>query len=519
MGEKCERDVSGVVDRKAPDGAKSDGPHRGRGRPNEHTIVGCGPEVILDAVPKGRTAQIEAAINDGFRTDAGLAPALIRWNGALSVSATIYMANRDYLTEQYLQNCEHQPGSSVGTTLKSERGAALSGEIVAYDNLGASAQSSATFAGPTFAVFELADRSYRELITSMVGSGHARAREDGIDIDGKRVASENSFHREQAKDALLDDRSKGADHAARALDRSHQDLGLALTGARAATLLLRRNALNRSASEDQVRVDELQADLALWGEIDTLLGTVAELSSFAAPLVDAGAAFDFKPVLAEETALTERMPIDADKLMTTEGPAGPGMGEIRKGGGLLTRFVQWVGGNELARLRARVVAKQGLATDAKQRAELIEIEAKLAALDVMLRRFAEDAVAVREDMEAHRKARTLDGQRLDKAARDRGELGPGQELHVPIATRLARLEGALALNTQAQQAALRMMKQLLEPAAVAGNHRASKTAYADIENLRQALPPNVFLALRANLSGLLEELAARGPELQQLVGR
>ena len=521
MSEKCEREQGSGASlgqgQTPPTSTKSDvPPKRGRARPNEREIVGCGPEVISNVVPRGRTAQIEEAIATDFRGDAGLAPALALWNGSLVSSTAVYNVNRDLLTDLYIANCQQQPGSSVGRTLKDERGTALQSEVIAYDELSRASQSIATISGPTFAIFELADRSYRELLTSLLGSGHARQGKGGIEIDAEQVSAENSFHRTQAKEALLDDRSKDPGKAGRALGRSHGDLGTALSKARVATLSLRRHALLRSAAEEQVRVDELREELALLSELDGILGTAVEFSSLVAPFVKVGdaAPFEFKPPIAGEQTLS----VDADKLVATDGPLPVGFGDIQEKGGLLTKFVQWVGGNEIAKAQARVAAQEGLATDAQRRADLADIGARLSELDLKLNRLAEDAVLAREEMVAHREARSRDGERLDRAARDRGELGPGQELHVPIATRLARVEGALVPNTQAHEAAQRLSQDLVEPASAATRHRATTTTHPDIESLRQALPPNIFRALRGNLGGLMEELGARGPQLQQLVG-
>lgn len=139
-----------------------------RAKANEN-VLGDGPEVVLDAIPKGRTAQVDEAVATKLRNDQGVAPALGTWSAGLAGLANQYGANRELVSQWYISHNERSPSSSVGKAQHAKRAAALMTEYAIATRL-AKIESAAAFnvqaraaAGRLIAAFGAPEKLAEEL--------------------------------------------------------------------------------------------------------------------------------------------------------------------------------------------------------------------------------------------------------------------------------------------------------------------------------------------------------------------
>lgn len=271
----------------------------------------------------------------------------------------------------------------------------------------------------------------------------------------------------------------------RAMDLAHEDIVDALFGANAATAKLRSRAFLRSASKDQQELKRQNELLDLCGFVDQVLGGLGQLTNLHGELVKG-----------------------MDGVMTSPKAA-------LAGGGFVARLARWITGDKIGDLQRRIEAKRGLAGMEDYRSDFEVIQGQLGTLDKALRRFAAGAQIAERKTEDHREARVLDGARMDHAARGRAELGPRDELHVPMADRLARVESAAAFNEQAQKAVSRLLAKLFSPAGNLEVLLSGTTNQADLTALRLELPRgNLFRVMIQNLMAVRDELGARAAILE-----
>lgn len=453
---------------------------KGRAKANPD-VLGAGPEVILDAVPKGRTEKVEAAIATTLRGDEAMAPTLEMWGKGLNQAAEHYAVNRQTIAERYVAHAANKPGSPVAHIVHAERKAALVSEYGTYSRLAAEARSVGTLSAPTLTMIELGDRSYKELMVSLVHSGRGEVDRGELVVDDAKVKGEGRFHLEQVRDEGLQDRSKAPARSADLLGEKYSRVVGALKLASSANAELRQQAFASAASENEASAEKLAARTAIFDWVDETLGTFGNVAGLASSVGQ----------------------VDV-------------VGGIGSGGGLVTTIARALSNDEIGKLRARAAAQMDLAGSEQAKSVADRIDAFLANLEVALREFVEHAESAAEGQADHVESRRRDGVKMDKAARERAELGPASELHVPIATRLARIETALAYNRQAQVATSRFIGMLTLPAGLAEELRLGKTNQPDLAGLRATLPPNIYRVMIGNLMAVRDELAHRGNSLQEL---
>ena len=448
-------------------------------------VLGAGPELILDAVPKGRTDKVEAAIATTLRGDSGMAPTLEVWNQGLVQAGERYRAARETTAKWYIEHGRQSPSGNIEHALFTRRKEALGKALSQLADLEGAAAGISSLSGPAFLVLELADRSHTELLTALVGSGRASVDGKKAKIDSDKVRGESRFHLGQTREEEHgDDRTRVMKGSAMKLGQQFAEIGPVVTRAQSSAALLRKRAHKDSANEDKEAVDKSRHALAVCSDIDALLGAVGGFMSFKGEVMKG---FD-------DVSMTQAM---------------------LSGGGLLTTFVKWISGGEYETRMKDIENKLELAGLEDDQAESLDIKANLDELKLKLEHFAENASLVGEAMSTHVASRRGDGHRLDKAARGRAELGPDHELHVPIATRLARIESALAMNGESRKVVNALAQKLEDPIAK-WKALAIPTHERDFEALRATLPPNIFEVMKGRLEAVDVELGRRAAVLATL---
>ncbi|HRE91137.1 MAG TPA: hypothetical protein PK095_18590, partial [Myxococcota bacterium] len=362
-------------------------------------VLGAGPEVILDAVPKGRTEKIEAAIATTLRGDEGMAPVLSVWGEGLNEVAKYYGASRDAIAKSYVAHAANGRGGPVSHIVHAERKAALGVEYGLYSRLATEARTVGVLGAPTLIMIGLADRSYKELMLSLVHGGRAEVDRKALRVDHAKVESEGRFHLEQVKDEGLQDRSKTPARSSEILGEKYARVAGALKLANSANAELRQQAFQGMAAEDQANADKLAARMAVFDWVDDTLGTFGNIAGLASSVGQGDVA-----------------------------------GAIGAGGGLVTAIAMALSGDEIGKLRAKAAAHMELAGTEQARSAADRIDAFLEGLEVALEEFVAHAENAAEGQADHLESRRRDGVRMDRAAQGRAELGPASELHVPIAT-------------------------------------------------------------------------------------
>lgn len=457
-------------------------PNEAKGRkPRGQVDLGTGPEVTsLADAPVGEATRLAAMVDaaDPTRRDVDVWPPLLQDNLELLEKA------RGALEVRFIAQQTHVPTTAAFREKHALAADRLQKQLVGVSDAISSVNVVGLVAAPSLSMVAMAQRDLEALGIALEASGCAIPTEDGVAVDGARVARESEALQVASEEAGRS-LSVGADRGEGEVETALVSLrgGARQMGACAMKLRARRST--DMAQELQGERERLEARLAVADSID---GLVAQLWS-ATPIIL--------------------------QILEPDAAGSADLGELVGGHGLLARLIAGGDVAELENVRRRIAAYQGLAKAEGERAEAMDIEAQarnfgdgLMTVGRAIDRFVKNAATRRHDL-------GVLGKRLDREARSKGDLTDGEERFAPVAERTARVEKARATVGLARQE----LGLLGEDAARASDAIVAVTAAptsdtAVYDALAGLGPANVPARLARRIHRLERDLAQGGAVLE-----